>query len=434
MKVTLKEVHDLWVIKNPSGMGWVIQDMDTRLFLNRLSTGGIKFVRYVQYDPKLAKASSEWCNNGTLWPSKEAARSFLDMLIGAVATVNEAEEMATQVLAGAMGMGGMRIYPYRSFLVRPKKQGDWCGLGDWIAEGCGERDFPYQLPKLFTSGPTAEEVVCRIKKMYPIQDIFVDKSHSGLIPVNKQEQSEEIIAAFTSRFGIGDPAILDAQSGPEIVEICSIRFIKNDVLYAYQYPKVKEPRREEISFRHFFLPKDWQEFQQTRLQEDLKKIKQRYQDAVDSVVSEAACESPVVSKDPVKFVCYKVTIPNKEVASLSHTFWVARHADNTTSFDWTWKWEWEFSAISSQKVVDQVMVQYPNAEIRILSPEHVGVKWICYPSTRCQEVRGAKKYVAHREDDRAAINESWAFTANTPKECCAQVKEVYPQATIEVMA
>lgn len=68
-----------------------------------------------------------------------------------------------------------------------------------------------------------------------------------------------------------------------------------------------------------------------------------------------------------------------------------------------------------------------------LPPSEERVKWMCYPATRCQENRGADKYVAHRTDDHAAINASWAFTAATSRECCTLVLAIYPQAQIEVM-
>jgi hypothetical protein len=183
MKVTLKEAHDLHVIKNPSGMGWVIRDTDTYLFLNRLPSGGIKFVKYVRYDPKLAEALGEWCNNGTLWPSKDDAQSFLDMLKGAVAVMTEAEEMAAQTLAWTVGMGGTPAkIEYTSFLIRPKRPTDAEGSLPWVAEG----HKLGQVPQFFASSNTVPKLVDMIRQSYPKEDIFT--SWHGMLQLDRVNQ------------------------------------------------------------------------------------------------------------------------------------------------------------------------------------------------------------------------------------------------------
>lgn len=296
MKVAVRGIYNLKVMRNPSGMGWVIQDVETRSYLTRTASGELKFHHWVRYNAKLAKLQGGWCDNGSLWPSPEAAQSFLDGLKTANDQVEEADHMAAHALAWAVGFGGKpTVRPFKSFLVRPRKGTDWGGLNEWVAEGHGAPNTPIGL---FTSDHTVQAVVDRIRKAYPTEDIYVDNLRNGLIQVDKKEQTKAVVpvgepeATYRSRFGIGDHVIYDPGVGPSLAVVQGVLFEQSRTRYMLQHCHYRKPQKDVVADRHLFTLDGWRSSNHRSVDDQFVKIRKEYEDAIGLKCAEPETVQP----------------------------------------------------------------------------------------------------------------------------------------------
>jgi hypothetical protein len=381
-KATLRTEYNLKVIKNPRGLGWVIQDVTSHGLLTRKKEGGLYLSWYAKYNSKLAKSQGEagWCNNGSLWPSQQAAQSFLDQILGATQAIEKANEMATHALAWAIGYGygdGARR-PFKDFLIRRALPSDGWTDDDWVAEG-RYQDTLTKMPivLLFKSGPTVESLAKAIREQYETENIWVDQRPEvpdlfqvervaelpkTALPTVMHTPLPKSTLPLISEFVPGSYAVFSpGTTFPRIVKIHGVEFeapqfagqSKMEVYYTFAYENSSRPdHSSRYHEKMFFSVEGWRLSQITKVQETYAELKKK----LDLSVGEVATESPVVSTDGRTW--FFINPANTGHIALGAKTYVAFQI--LSSFK-----TWSFTDDTVEGLRRQILTQYPNAKIRV---------------------------------------------------------------------
>lgn len=377
-KIALKMEHNLKVVKNPSGLGWVIQDVTSHGLLtrHRPPATGLYLSWYAKYDAKRAKEEDGWCNNGSLWPSQEAAQSFLDQILGATQAVEEASQMATRTLAWAVGYGGTEKRPFKDFMIRRSGPSDGWTDDDWVAEG-RYQDPLTKMPVvlMYQSGPTIEYLATAIREKYERENIWVDNRPevptifqvARVDELPKNAEPGPVIYTprrdrpmLASMFVPGDYAVFDVGGPhtPKLVKIKAVEFeapkiagrTAMEVHYTFYEGELKARYHSDL----FHSVEAWK----LKRDQETQKTYVALKETLEASIAEEAALSPVVSKsDKVKFYIYRSEKTRMNTDKGAKTF-VAFQASHG---------EWSFTADATLDLIQQIKVQYPNATIEVKS-------------------------------------------------------------------